>query len=132
MIRPQLLARVRELGRYDTDDEAARVLDAVLGTLGGQLVGEELDDLAAALPGPAATALASRLPLTEPLDAPAFVDAVAAALGTTHAEARWHASSALAALAGLLDPGLTDRILAQLPRGYALLFCRADLTPAAA
>ncbi len=53
-------------------------------------------------------------------------------LNTTLATARWDASCVLTALADLVGEDLTARLLDYLPRGYALLFGRADLTPAAA
>jgi uncharacterized protein (DUF2267 family) len=126
-----LIQQVRDLGDYDTDQEAADVLQAVLTVLGGQLVGEERRDLAAALPREARTVFAGQTPLTEPKDARAFVATVADTLDVTPAQARWHTSSALTALGALAGPALTDRILARLPRGHALLFCRAELAPAA-
>ncbi|WP_234322591.1 DUF2267 domain-containing protein [Streptomyces sp. NRRL S-350] len=125
------MQRVRDLGRYDTDREAERVLRAVLAALGGQLIGEERCDLAAALPEHARRAFADQIPLTQPLDAHAFVDTVATALATTADAARWHTTSVLAALTELVGQPLTDRLLAQLPHGHAILFGRADLTTAA-
>ncbi|WP_031524890.1 DUF2267 domain-containing protein [Streptomyces sp. NRRL F-5123] len=126
-----LIAQVRELGGYDSDEEAVDVLRAVLAALGSQLIGEERCDLAAVLPLEARTDFASQIPRTEPADAPAFVATVADALNTTPAQARWHTTSVLAALTETAGQSLTDRILAELPRGYALLFCRADLRAAA-
>jgi uncharacterized protein (DUF2267 family) len=131
MTRSHLTRQVRETGQYDTDQEAADVLHAVLTVLGGQLIGEERCDLAAVLPAEARTVFASQIPLTEPMDARGFVATVADALDVTPAQARWHTTSALTALADLAGPSLTDRILARLPRGHALLFCRAELAPAA-
>jgi uncharacterized protein (DUF2267 family) len=127
----QLVQRVRYHGRYATGQEAENVLHAVLAALGEQLVAEERCDLAAVLPEPARTTFSQRIPLTQPLTAPAFVGAIARALDTTSAQARWHTASALAALTELGGQPLTDRLLAQLPRGYALLFCRPELTTAA-
>ncbi|MEU9079556.1 DUF2267 domain-containing protein [Kitasatospora sp. NPDC048538] len=126
-----LLQHVRTLGRYTTDEEAERVLHAVLAALGSQLTGEERCDLAAALPERARAVFASQIPLPEPVAAPAFVEAAARALSTSLTSARWDVSSVLAALADLAGDPLTDRILADLPRGYALLFGRADLVAAA-
>ncbi|MFF0416595.1 DUF2267 domain-containing protein [Kitasatospora sp. NPDC004745] len=126
-----LLQHVRTLGRYTTDEEAERVLHAVLAALGSQLTGEVRCDLAAALPERARAVFASQIPLPEPVAAPAFVEAAARALSTSLTSARWDASSVLAALADLAGDPLTDRILADLPRGYALLFGRADLVAAA-
>ncbi|GAB7188642.1 hypothetical protein ATKI12_8473 [Kitasatospora sp. Ki12] len=126
-----LLQQVRTLGRYTTDEEAERVLHAVLAVLGSQLTGDERCDLAAALPERARAVLASQIPLPEPVAAPAFVEAVAHVLNTSLSGARWDTSSVLAALADLAGDRLTDRLLADLPRGYALLFGRADLITAA-
>ena len=126
-----LVQQVRDLGRYDSDREAEHVLDAVLGILGSQLTGDERCDMATALPERARAALVAPIPLTEPVTAPAFVDAVARNLNTTLAGARWDASCVLATLTELAGEELTDRLLAYLPCGYALLFGRADPTPAA-
>ncbi|MEW1914429.1 DUF2267 domain-containing protein [Kitasatospora sp. NPDC085895] len=126
-----LLQQVRTLGRYSDDEEAGRVLDAVLTLLGSQLTGEERSDLAAVLPEQDRAVLVSQVPLPEPVTAPAFVEAVARALHTSLACARWDASSVLAALADQAGHGLTDRLLSRLPNGYALLFGRADLAVAA-
>ncbi|MFF7586304.1 DUF2267 domain-containing protein [Kitasatospora purpeofusca] len=125
-----LLQQVRTDGRYPSDGEAERVLTAVLTVLGSQLTGDERLDLAAALPERARAVLAAQIPLPRPVTAPAFVEALAHTLGTSLAAARWHASSVLTALTTLTDHHLTDRLLAHLPRGYALLFGRADLTAA--
>ncbi|WTG93545.1 DUF2267 domain-containing protein [Kitasatospora sp. NBC_01560] len=125
------LDRVRDLGRYTTAHHAEHVLEAVLAVLGSQLTGEERCDLAAALPVRARTALAAPIPLTQPVPAPAFVEAVARELDTTLAQARWDASAVLVALGGLVGDRLTDRLLTHLPRGYALLFGRADLVTTA-
>ncbi|GAA2837052.1 hypothetical protein GCM10010441_71810 [Kitasatospora paracochleata] len=126
-----LLQHVRTLGRYPSDEEAERVLHAVLAVLGSQLTGEERCDLAAALPERAGAVFANQIPLPAPVAAPAFVEAVARALNTSLTAARWDTSSVLAALTDLAGDHLTDRLLARLPRGYALLFGRADLTTAA-
>ncbi|MFB7669141.1 DUF2267 domain-containing protein [Kitasatospora sp. NPDC056138] len=127
----RLLRQVCTLGRYTTDEEAEHALHAVLSVLGSQLTGEERCDLAATLPDRARAVFAAQIPLPQPVAAPAFVEAVARNLGTSLSAARWDASSVLAALADLAGDRLTDRILAHLPRGYALLFGRADLTTAA-
>ncbi|MER6298954.1 DUF2267 domain-containing protein [Kitasatospora sp. NPDC001539] len=127
----RLLQQVRTNGRYPTDEEADRVLTAVLTQLGAQLTGEERCELAAALPQRWRAVFTGQIPLPEPVSAPAFVEALARTLGTSLTAARWDASSVLTALAAVTDQHLADRILAGLPRGYALLFGRADLSVAA-
>ncbi|CAL9559816.1 hypothetical protein SUDANB145_04596 [Streptomyces sp. enrichment culture] len=127
-----LVEEVREAGRYPTRPEAERVTRIVLSALGGHVVGDERVDLARALPEEAARVVASQIPATRPLTAPEFVDSVAARIeGATPATARWDVSSVLSVLPPLIGDDLTTRILDRLPPGYALLFGRADLTPAA-
>lgn len=127
----RLLQEVRTCGRYPNDEEAERVLTAVLALLGSQLTGEERCDFAAGLPERARAVLTAQIPLPRPVTAPAFVDTLARTLGTSLTIARWDASSVLAAIAALTDEQLVDRLLSHLPRGYALLFGRADLAAAA-
>ncbi|MFD3615122.1 DUF2267 domain-containing protein [Streptomyces sp. NPDC058676] len=128
----ELIDAVRESGRYPTTAEAERVTRVVLSALGGHVTGDERVDLARALPEEAARVVASQIPATRPLTAAEFVDAVAARIqGATPATARWDVSSVLSVLPGLVGDDLVDRVLAQLPPGYALLFGRAELTPAA-
>ncbi|MFE9423210.1 DUF2267 domain-containing protein [Kitasatospora sp. NPDC006697] len=128
----QLLHSVRVAGQYATDEEARQALEAVLGILGSQLAGEERCALAAALPDRARATFVAPIPLTRPVTAPAFVEAVARNLNIPLGQARWHASSVLAGLAELTGSDLVDSLLAALPRGYALLFGRADLLAQAA
>ncbi len=123
-----LVEAVREAGQYATRAEAEQVTRVVLSALGDHVTGEERVDLARALPEEAARVVASRIPLNRPLSAPQFVDAVAARTeGATPATARWDVSSVLSVLPALVGDELVDRVLAQLPSGYALLFGKAEL-----
>ncbi|GGT02955.1 DUF2267 domain-containing protein [Streptomyces griseoviridis] len=127
-----LVEEVREAGRYPTRAEAERVTRIVLSALGGHVIGDERVDLAQALPEEAARVVASQIPATRPLTAAEFVDSVAARIeGATPATARWDVSSVLSVLPSLVGDDLITRVLDRLPSGYALLFGRADLTPAA-
>lgn len=126
----RLTEAVKEAGQYPTRAEAERVTRIVLSALGGHVIGEERVALAQALPHEAATVVASQIPATRRLTAAEFVDSVAARIeGATPATARWDVSSVLSVLPPLLGETLTNRILAELPPGYALLFGRADLAP---
>ncbi|WP_225834594.1 DUF2267 domain-containing protein [Streptomyces sp. NK08204] len=126
----ELVEQVRDFGQYPTRAEAERVTRVVLSALGGHVVGDERVDLARALPEEAARVIADQVPATRPLTAQEFVDAVAARRqGATSATARWDVSSVLSVLPSLAGDDLVDRILSQLPPGYALLFGRAELTP---
>ncbi len=127
----ELIDAVRESGQYATTAEAERLTRIVLSALGGHVTGDERVDLARALPEEAARVVASQIPVTRPLTASEFVDAVAGRIhGATPATARWDVSSVLSVLPGLVGDDLVDRVLARLPQGYALLFGRAELTPA--
>ncbi|MER7866770.1 DUF2267 domain-containing protein [Streptomyces cellulosae] len=128
----ELVDAVREAGQYRTRSEAESVTRIVLSALGGHVVGDERVDLARALPEEAARVVASQIPATRKLTASEFVDSVAARIeGATPATARWDVSSVLSVLPPLIGDELVTRILDQLPPGYALLFGRAELTPAA-
>ncbi|WP_175410223.1 DUF2267 domain-containing protein [Streptomyces sp. TRM64462] len=128
----ELVERVRTAGRYDTPAEAERVLRAVLTVLGGHVIGDERIDLVHLLPPQAGALLAAQIPVTEPVTGPEFVETVARDLAPlTVPEARWATGTVLSVIADLAGDDLTHRLLADLPRGYALLFGRAELTPAA-
>nr|WP_235193014.1 DUF2267 domain-containing protein [Streptomyces viridochromogenes] len=124
----ELIEEVRESGQYPTTAEAERITRIVLSALGGHVIGDERVDLARALPEEAARVIASQIPATRPLTAAEFVDSVAARIeGATPATARWDASSVLSVLPKRIGDDLLERILGQLPPGYALLFGRAEL-----
>ncbi|MFF0017066.1 DUF2267 domain-containing protein [Streptomyces sp. NPDC005374] len=123
-----LVEAVRDAGQYAARAEAEHVTRVVLSALGGHVTGEERVDLARALPEEAARILASRAPLNRALTAPEFVDSVASHIdGATPATARWDVSSVLGVLPKLVGDELVDRVIGQLPSGYALLFGKAEL-----
>ncbi|KUN36624.1 hypothetical protein AQJ30_20530 [Streptomyces longwoodensis] len=129
----RLLDEVRKAGQYTTTAEAERVTRIVLSALGGHVVGDERVALARALPPEAARVVASQIPVTRPQTAAEFVDGVAARIeGATPATARWDVSSVLGVLPDLVGDDLIDRVLRELPPGYALLFGKAELVPPAA
>ncbi|KUL50205.1 MULTISPECIES: DUF2267 domain-containing protein [unclassified Streptomyces] len=128
----ELIEAVRRTGQYPTAEEAERVAGVVLSALGGQVTGEERVDLARRLPPEAARLIADQVPEVRPHTAPEFVESVARRLeGATPATARWDVSSVLAVLSDAAGDELVDRLLGLLPSGYALLFGRAELAPAA-
>lgn len=128
----ELVTRVREYGRYATDAETKQVIRVVLSALGGHLSNGVRDQVAGRLPATAAETLKYQLPATRPLTAAQFVESVARRLdGATSATARWDVSSVLSVLAEVCGDDLTDKVLADLPPGYALLFGRAELMSAA-
>lgn len=101
---------------------------------GRQLTGDERAALAACLHVPTETAIALtftvRICDAEPFTGWEFVD-LAARTGGTPATARWDTGAVLATVPTSPVPGLLDRVLAQLPFGYALLLGRAELVRAA-
>ncbi|WP_328491660.1 DUF2267 domain-containing protein [Streptomyces sp. NBC_00414] len=127
----RMLERIRYEGAYPTRERAEEVTHAVLAALGRQLTGEERTQLAACLPAEAALVLTGQDPDPRPLTGWGFVKDLAGRTGGTPATTRWDTGAVLAAVGDLAGPVLLDRVLAQLPPGYALLFGRAELIQAA-
>ncbi len=127
----QMLEKVRYEGAYPTREKADETVRLVLAGLGRQLTGDERADLAACLPVEAARVLTAQIPDTRPLTGWAFVKDLAGRTGASLATTRWDTGTVFSAVAAHAGPDLTTRILGQLPSGYALLFGRAELTPAA-
>ncbi|MFE7759072.1 DUF2267 domain-containing protein [Streptomyces sp. NPDC057418] len=127
----QMLERIRYEGAYPTRERAETVTRAVLSSLGRQLTGDARVDLAARLPAQAARIFTVQTPDPSPLTGWRFVKDLVALTGGTPATARWDTQTVLATVGHLAGPDLLDRILAQLPPGYALLFGRAELIQAA-
>ncbi|MET9437096.1 DUF2267 domain-containing protein [Streptomyces sp. NPDC006551] len=127
----QMLERVRYEGAYPTRERAEDTVRAVLAALGRQITGDERVDLAARLPLEAARAFTCQIPATEQLTGWGFVKDLAGRVGGTPATARWDTGAVLNVVAQLAGPDLLDRVLAQLPPGYSLLFGRAELAQAA-
>ncbi|MEU1597992.1 DUF2267 domain-containing protein [Streptomyces sp. NPDC005708] len=130
MTYEQLLEKVRYEGAYPTREKAEEAVRLVLAGLGRQMTGDERVELASRLPFEAARILTAQIPDTQPLTGWAFVKDLATRSDATLGTTRWDTGSVLCAIAALAGPDLLTRILHQLPSGYALLFGRADLTPA--
>ncbi|MEV6329252.1 DUF2267 domain-containing protein [Streptomyces sp. NPDC051909] len=124
-----LLERVRHEGAYPTRERAEHAVRSVLAALGRQLVGDERVELAARLPLEAALTLTAQIPATIPLTGWEFVKDLAQRTGNSLATIRWDVGAVLTPIARLVGPDLTDRIIRQLPSGYALLFGKAELLP---
>lgn len=127
----QMLEKVRYEGAYPTRERADEAVHLVLAGLGRRLTGDERVDLAACLPLEAARALTAQIPDPRPLTGWAFVKDLAARSGASLATTRWDTGSVFAAVAAYAGTDLISRILNELPTGYALLFGRAELNPAA-
>ncbi|MFI6768126.1 DUF2267 domain-containing protein [Streptomyces sp. NPDC050355] len=127
----QMLEKVRYEGAYPTREKAEEAVRLVLAGLGRQLTGDERVELAARLPREAARVLTAQIPNPQPLTGWAFVKDLAARTGASLATTRWDTGSVFSAVTAYAGPDLITRILQHLPSGYALLFGRAELTPAA-
>ncbi|MFG3251715.1 DUF2267 domain-containing protein [Streptomyces sp. NPDC048187] len=127
----EMLEQVRYHGAYSTRQRAEDVVTAVLAALGRRVTGEERVELAARLPREAARIFAAQVPETDPMTGWAFVRDLATRTGGSLATTRWDVGSVLGVVARLAGPDLLDRVLAQLPSGYAILFGRAELVQAA-
>ncbi|WP_330342337.1 DUF2267 domain-containing protein [Streptomyces sp. NBC_00557] len=124
----EFLARVRELGEYDSQDEAAKVTEAVLSVLAQRISPGEVEDLASQLPGPLGQTLAAaKSEQAESFGIEEFCRRVADRTGARPRTAEWDASAVLTTLAGAISGGELNQILSQLPSGYAVLFGKADL-----
>ncbi|MFD4118627.1 DUF2267 domain-containing protein [Streptomyces niveus] len=127
----QILERVRYEGAYPTRERAEQAARLVLAALGRQLSADERGELAACLPPEAARILNAEPAGTGALTGWGFVKDLATRTGGTPATTRWDVGTVLAVVAHLAGDDLLDRVLAQLPPGYALLFGRAELVQAA-
>ncbi|MFJ8542134.1 DUF2267 domain-containing protein [Streptomyces sp. NPDC093586] len=127
----QMLEQVRYNGAYATRERAEQVVHAVLSALGRRVTGEERVELAARLPREAARIFAAQIPGADEMTGWAFVRDLATRTGGSLATTRWDVGSVLGVVARLAGPDLLDRLLAQLPSGYAILFGRAELIQAA-
>lgn len=123
----QMLETVRYDGLYPTRARAEEVASTVLAALGQRLTGEERIELAACLPREAAAVFAAQIPETNASTGWAFVKELADRTGGSLATTRWDVGSVLGVVAQLAGPCLLDRVLEQLPSGYAILFGRAEL-----
>ncbi|MFE7002977.1 DUF2267 domain-containing protein [Streptomyces sp. NBUL23] len=127
----QLLEMVRYEGAYPTRERADEAVRLVLAGLGRQLTGDERVDLARCLPLEAARVLTVQIPGSQPLTGWDFAKDIATRSGASLATTRWDIGAVFTAVSAQAGPLLITRILHQLPTGWALLFGRAGLTPAA-
>ncbi|MER6566111.1 DUF2267 domain-containing protein [Streptomyces sp. NPDC001093] len=124
----EFLARVRERGEYDSQDEAAEVTEAVLGVLAQRIGPGEIDDLASQLPGPLGPGLAdAKQGRPEGFGIEEFHRRVAERIGGRPGTARWDTGAVLTTVADSVSGGELNQVLSQLPSSYATLFGKAEL-----
>ncbi|NGN69676.1 DUF2267 domain-containing protein [Streptomyces sp. A7024] len=128
MTYPEFLAAVREGGDYPDREAAARISDAVLGCLGRRLQPEAACHLAEQLPAEVGKALSSAAGgRAETWGVTEFVRQVAAATGDGEDAARGHADVVLGVLARTVAGGELNKLISQLPSGYAGFLGHAEL-----
>ncbi|MEU6094956.1 DUF2267 domain-containing protein [Streptomyces sp. NPDC047079] len=124
----EFLARVRERGEYNSQDEAAKSTEVVLSVLAQRITPGEVDDLASQLPGPLGQTLAgAKQQQAESFGIEEFYRRVAERIGARPRTAEWDASAVLTTVADTVSGGELNQIISQLPSGYAVLFGKADL-----
>lgn len=127
MTKDELIARVRERGEYSSTAEAGQACDAVLGILGSRLMPVQAEHLAAQLPGDLGQALLGGRP-AQAFGRTEFLRRVAEELGATTDTAQWDASAVLCTVGEDIGGGQLNRLVSQLPAGYASLFGHAELS----
>ncbi|GGQ41830.1 DUF2267 domain-containing protein [Streptomyces althioticus] len=128
MQRHEFLARVRELGEYNSQEEAEKVTEAVLRVLAQRISPGEVDDLASQLPGPLGKFLSEVKPQqAESFGIEEFHRRVAEGTGARPRTAQWDASAVLTTVAMAVSGGELNQILSQLPSSYATLFGKPEL-----
>lgn len=122
------LARVRERGEYNDQDEAADVTTAVLEVLAQRISPGEVKDLASQLPGPLGQVLDHAAPQhARSFGIEEFYRRVAERTHARPRTAQWDASAVLTTVADAVTGGELNQIISQLPSSYAVLFGKADL-----
>ncbi|KUM78036.1 DUF2267 domain-containing protein [Streptomyces curacoi] len=124
----EFLAAVRARGAYDDLDEAARVTEAVLSTLGARLQPAVAEHLADQLPTGIGAALTDVGDRGRTWGVGEFVRQVAVASGDDQEAARAHAEAVLTVLGETVSGGELNKIISRLPARYAELFGHAELT----
>lgn len=124
------MAKVRDRGEYADRTEAWQATEAVLHVLGERLTPREADDLAAQLPGRLGDVLEdARGDTTEAFGVTEFQRRVTerAAPGRARGGAE-DANAVLCTVGEAVSGGELNKIISQLPSGYAALFGKPELT----
>ncbi|MBC9724213.1 DUF2267 domain-containing protein [Streptomyces sp. TRM68367] len=127
MIYREFLADVRKQGEYENVDEAARVTEAVLATLGERLPPSVADHLADQLPTEIGEFITGVGTEGRTWGVQEFVHQVATAADDDEETARRHAETVLSTLGNTVSGGELNRLISALPAGYAELFGHAEL-----
>ncbi|MDT0442487.1 DUF2267 domain-containing protein [Streptomyces johnsoniae] len=121
------LSTVRERGEYPAD-EAERIVESVLTTLGRRLPGPSAEHLADQLPMPLAEILHSADDTGRSWGVEEFISNVADHADEDVETAETDTRVVFSVLSERVAGGAMNKLLSQLPSGYADLFGYAELT----
>ncbi|MEE1930898.1 DUF2267 domain-containing protein [Streptomyces sp. TRM 70351] len=127
MAYDEFLATVQDLGGYDRED-AARVTEAVVSTLGDRLPADTAEHLAEQLPPQVAELIERANSTTQDWGAQEFVVRVAEITGDDEDSAEGHSRAVLTAVARQVSGGELNTLLSRLPSAYAALFGHPELS----
>lgn len=124
----EFFAQVRQRAELPSQEDAIKVTQVVLDTLGERLNGSEPFELGSQLPADVASAL------NPSVDRPAetfgiheFINRVADREGEDRERAHQQSTAVLSTLADAVSPGELNQLISQLPSGYAELFGYPEL-----
>jgi uncharacterized protein (DUF2267 family) len=125
----ELLAKVRERGEYADRKETEQVTVLVFEVFRTRITQGAAEHLAAQLPPPLDEVLRARgAGPTESFGADEFCRRVAEVTDATPRTAVWDVSAVLTTVADAVSAGELNKIISQLPSGYAELFGRPGLS----
>ncbi|MBR8743748.1 DUF2267 domain-containing protein [Nocardiopsis sp. MG754419] len=124
----EFLARVRDLGEHENQREAEEVTTVVLAVLATRLPAEAVESLAAQLPDPLRRALGQvERSAPETFGVEEFQSRVATLADGRAYEGERDSRAVLSTVASAVSGGELNRLLSQLPPGYAVLFGKPEL-----
>lgn len=121
------LATVREHGGF-TADEAERATEAVVSLLGQRLTPQTAEHLSEQLPAPLAQLLQDSPARPQDWGPEEFTTRIAEATGVEDETAADYARTVLRTVAQRISGDELNKLLSQLPSGYATLFGHRELT----
>lgn len=125
----EFIAKVRERGEYASRLEAEQITRCVLEVFKTRLPQGTVEHLAAQLPSPLDELLLKRGAVaTETFGIEEFCRRVADLTDAQPRTAVWDASAVLTTLADAVSGGEINKIISQLPSGYAVLFGKSALS----
>ncbi|UED87284.1 DUF2267 domain-containing protein [Streptomyces profundus] len=121
------MSTVRERGEYAAD-EAERIVEAVIGTLGERLPDTSAEHLADQLPTPLADIVDRSEGPARTWGVEEFISRVAEHAEEDEDSAGDHTRIVLSVLADQITGGEMNKLISQLPSGYAELFGHGELS----